>query len=325
MGSWRVDAVELPYGDRRNTWWVDDHGVRLDRPAPDAEQLPGRFVAWGLADAHAHPAIAPAAGGPTARDATATAAQLAAWAREGIAVVRDVGSPGGVSLDVAAAPGLPFLTAAGRFLAPAGRYFPELLVDPVEEDELVAAALAEIGRGARWVKVIGDFPRVPEFTDPAMTYSLAALTQLCEAAHARGARVAIHATLEEVDAVVDAGVDSIEHGTGLDEATIVKMAARRVAWTPTLCAAVSLADDPAAPPDRRRIANEARERFRELVPMAVRLGVPVLAGTDAVGTIAREVALRRARARSGRCVGGGDHRPARVPRRDPEARQHRHL
>jgi len=289
--AWRVDGVELPYGDRPQTWWVDGAGRRSEQPVLDAEALPGRFVAWGLADAHAHPAIGTANGVPAARDAEETAAQLVAWAKEGVALVRDVGSPAGVTLEVVPAPGMPALTAAGRFLAPAGRYFPELLVEPVAEEQLVSAALAEVDRGARWVKVIGDFPRVPDFTDPAPTYSATALARLCAAVHERGARVAVHATTANVAEVVAAGVDSVEHGTALDEGTLQEMARRGTAWTPTLCAASGMADDPDAPPERRAVAAEARERFRELLPLAVRVGVPVLAGTDAVGTMAREVAL----------------------------------
>ncbi len=34
-----------------------------------------------------------------------------------------------------------------------------------------------------------------------------------------------------------------------------------------------------------------RDRLRELLPLAQRLGVPVLAGTDTAGSVAREVAL----------------------------------
>ena len=291
MSAWRVDAVELPYGDRDRTWWVTRSGDRLDAPVADAEELPGRFVARGLADSHAHPAIAAASASESGPTVEGTAAQLAAWARDGIALVRDVGSPLGVTLEVAPSPGLPFVTAAGRFLAPDGRYFPDLLVAPVEEDELVEAALAEIDRGAEWVKVIGDFPRVPEFIDTAPTYSPAALARLCASVHDRGARVAIHCTLPNVEEVVDAGVDSIEHGTSMEAHVLEKMASQGTAWTPTLCATLRSADDPEATPERRKRANEGRERFRELLPLAVRLGVPVLAGTDVVGTVAREVAL----------------------------------
>src|SRR5262245_4353004 len=81
-----------------------------------------------------------------------------AWAKAGITLVRDVGSPGGVTLEIRSAPGMPALQAAGRFLAPEGRYFPDLLGQPMAEADLVSCALAEVGRGAAWVKVIADFP-----------------------------------------------------------------------------------------------------------------------------------------------------------------------
>ena len=50
------------------------------------------------------------------------------------------------------------MQAAGRFLAPAGGYFPDLLDTPADEAGLVGAALAEIGRGAaclRWYRPSG--------------------------------------------------------------------------------------------------------------------------------------------------------------------------
>jgi hypothetical protein len=53
---------------------------------------------------------------------------------------------------------MPALQAAGRFLALAGGYYPDMLKEPVAEADLVSCALAEVGRGAAWVKVIADFP-----------------------------------------------------------------------------------------------------------------------------------------------------------------------
>jgi hypothetical protein len=85
--------------------------------------------------------------GLVALDQDAARATLIAWAKAGVTLVRDVGSPGGVILELASGPGMPVLQAAGRFLAPAGRYFPDLLGAPVAESGLVSAALAEIGRG----------------------------------------------------------------------------------------------------------------------------------------------------------------------------------
>jgi hypothetical protein len=82
-----------------------------------------------------------------ALDKSAARANLLTWAQTGIALVRDVESPGGVTLELRSGPGMPVLQAAGRFLAPAGRYFPDLLDAPVTEADLVSAAVTEIGRG----------------------------------------------------------------------------------------------------------------------------------------------------------------------------------
>ncbi len=46
-----------------------------------------------------------------------------------------------------------------------------------------------------------------------------------------------------------------------------------------------------APEAARRRAADYQQRLHELLPLADRLGVPILAGTDTAGTIAREVAL----------------------------------
>ena len=284
-------GVELPFGDEAAAWWIDASGSVHDRPIADAELLPGGFVLPGLVDAHAHPAVGSGPAGLVALGKRAARANLVAWAQTGITLVRDVGSRGGVTLELGPGPGLPVLQAAGRFLAPAGRYFPDLLDAPVPEADLVGAALAEIGRGARWVKVIADFPDLAAGTDTAATYPTEAVAQLVAAAHAAGARVAAHTTLAEAGQLVAVGVDSIEHGFGLDERAIQEMADRGTAWTPTVAALGALLDAPDLTPGRRRRLREGRARVAELLPLAARLGVPVLAGTDVTGSIPREVAL----------------------------------
>jgi Amidohydrolase family len=288
--GWSIRGIELPFGEQHGAWWVDDTGGVGHAPIDGAEELPGSYFFSGLVDAHAHPAIAPGAG-PAAQDASQTSATLLAWAEAGVTLVRDVGSPAGVTLDLASNPRHPHVLAAGRFLAPTDRYFPELLVEPVEEPALVAAALAEVERGATWVKVIGDFPLLPDFTDPAPTYSTRVIEELTRAVHAAGARVAVHSTLPTVGEFVTAGVDSIEHGPALDGPTLDRMAATGTGWTPTCCALFALAADPDLSPERRRLLEEEKERMSELLPYAVAKGVPVLAGTDVAGSMAREVAL----------------------------------
>jgi hypothetical protein len=218
--SWSVRAIELPDGDRLVDLWVDDAGRLATEPPAGAERLPGKFVAPGLVDAHAHPTVTATDSGPAALAASDVPGVLAGWAAAGVCLVRDTGSPGGSVLQLDLVAGMPRLQAAGRFLAPAGRYFPALLPDEVPQDQLTDLALAELARGSRWVKLIADFPPVVDGMPAgpaAPTYSLDAIQAMITAVHAAGGKVAAHTTTDLVGALVRAGVDSVEHGTGLDE------------------------------------------------------------------------------------------------------------
>jgi imidazolonepropionase-like amidohydrolase len=289
--AWQVCAVPLPQGDSRVDCWVDDAGCLVEEPIDGAERLPGGYVLAGLVDAHAHPAAGEGPTGPIALDAAATLANLADWARAGVTALRDVGSPGGLTLALELPPGTPRVQAAGRFLAPQDQYFPSLLPAHAPEEQLTQLALGEISRGARWVKVIADFPRVDrgEPAGPSLaTYSMDAIGDLVLAVHGAGARVAVHSTTENALDLVRAGVDSIEHGTGMDEQALGVMATSGAAWTPTLCAVLG-APDAALEPARRAQRAAFRERLNDLLPLALTLGVPVLTGSDAVGSVPREV------------------------------------
>jgi imidazolonepropionase-like amidohydrolase len=163
---------------------------------------------------------------------------------------------------------------------------------PVAPDELTAAIQTEVAAGAVWVKIIGDFPEwgedgpVPQST--AATYDLGALRQAADAAHAAGARVAVHCNLPN-SGLVGIGADSIEHGPALGHSELGALGERGGAWTPTLCAVLQNRDSP--DPAVRRGVGELRERLRDSLPYAVAHGVRVLAGSDVVGTIADEIAL----------------------------------
>lgn len=290
--SWAVRAVQLPDGDRPVDLWVDAAGCLVTEPVPGAERLPGRYVVPGLVDAHAHPAVGRDAGVPVALDGSEALNVLAAWAATGVCIVRDTGSAGGSMLQLDLAPGLPRVQAAGRFLAPAGRYFPAMLPEAAPPEQLAELAVGELERGGRWVKVIADFPPVIDGMPsgpPALTYSREAIEAMIAAVHAAGGRVAAHVTTDVVFDLVRAGVDSVEHGTAIDESALRLMAQTGAAWTPTLCAVLGLPDT-ASEAAHRRVA-EYRQRLPALLPLAHRLGVPILAGTDTAGTIAREVAL----------------------------------
>ncbi len=292
MRAWHLRAVALPDGLEPEDSWLTASGW-TNQGVADADLLPGRFALPGLVDCHSHVSFAAGASGPLPLDRQGAEANLARYAQDGVGLVRDAGGIPRVVLTLPRVDGRPFLIAAGRHLAPAGRYF-AAVHQPVEASELVSVALSEIRAGARWVKLVADFQTAEAGTGSSAfvaepTYSLNVVRELIGAAQEAGARVAAHVTTELVVDLVRAGIDSVEHGPALDKETVQEMARRGTAWTPTLCAVLSTGPD--APEDRRRRVAERRERLRALLPLAVRLGVPVLTGSDVVGSIPREIAL----------------------------------
>ena len=273
--TWRLPATLLPAGDDRQLWVRD--GRLTTAPIDRAATLPGRFALPGLVDAHAHLTVAdrqPA-------DAEAGVWALLALRDQGVLLVRDVGAPQSATLDIVAGPELPTLLAAGRWHAPEDRFYRPYHV-PVPAEALVPSALTELARGARWIKVIADW------TTPELSYPVEALRAVVERVHVAGGRVAAHTQWPVVAEVVAAGVDSIEHGCALDRPTLAVMAERGIAWTPTL----SAFNQP-LPADARPDLVERRDttlaNYRAMLPIAEQLGVPILAGTDTVGTVVDEV------------------------------------
>ena len=196
-----------------------------------------------------------------------------------------------ITLDYArgAAPGLPLVLAAGRFHSTRGRYFPRMYT-PTDPEELDDSLRTEIASGATWVKVIADFPPVVDgVPQPGVdrTYDDETLVRAVATAHASGARVAAHSTIDAA-ALVAAGVDSVEHGNGLTEADLDVLGARGGAWTPTIGAALQ-AVPPGAPPELVAAVEAVREHYRHHLSYAVKAGVTVMAGSDAVTTVAADV------------------------------------
>ena len=292
MTEWLVDAVMLPDGTDAQSRWLTESGW-TDQRVADAVALPGRFALPGLVDAHSHVSFSDGDGEPVFVDVKAAESHREQYALDGVAVVRDAGGAPEVVLRLPHTAGRPFVIAAGRHLAPPGMYF-EGVHMPVDADNVVEVALGDLAAGARWAKLVADFPTAAARAaspgaPPEQTYDLDVVRRLVEAVHQAGGRVAAHVTTPLATALVSLGIDSIEHGTALDQATVDVMAARGTAWTPTLCAVLSAAPD--APRERLRVTAERRERFGHLLPYAIARGVPVLTGSDVVGTIPREIAL----------------------------------
>jgi imidazolonepropionase-like amidohydrolase len=284
-------GVVLPDDEVRDLWLVGDR-VTLEA-VPDAQTVAAEgFILPGLVDAHCHIGIAP---GGRPIESLEDARDLATVDRDaGVLAIRDAGSPYPYpQLDDD--PDLPRLARAGRHVAPPRRYLRDIGIEVPAP--LVASTIMEQAKaGNGWVKLVGDWLD-REVADLAPAWDAATLTAAVEAAHAAGARVATHVFGEEsVDILVRAGVDSVEHGTGLSLDLIDLMAARGTALVPTMINVRTLVDVAARAIDKfpgyARHMRALSEGFPAVVRAAVEAGVPVYVGSDAGGGIEHGLAAQ---------------------------------
>jgi imidazolonepropionase-like amidohydrolase len=279
-----VRGAVLPEGDVRDLWLVGDRVTY--EPVGGAETVSdGGFVVPGLVDAHCHLGIAYGARPITGLD---QARELATIDRDaGVLALRDAGSPYPYA-ELDDEPGVPRLARAGRHVAAPRRYLRDVGVE-VAADDVTAAVTEQAKAGNGWVKLVGDWID-RDARDLAPSWDAATMTAAVEAAHAAGARAAVHTFSEEgVDVMVRAGVDSVEHGTGLSLDLIDEMARRGTALVPTMINIRTFGG--IADKAREKFAGYAdhmialRDRFPEVVRAAHEAGVPIYIGTDAGGGI----------------------------------------
>jgi imidazolonepropionase-like amidohydrolase len=236
-------------------------------------------------DAHCHLGIAYGARPIQSLD---EARALAAIDRDaGVLAIRDAGSPYPYP-ELDDEPGVPRLARAGRHVAPPRRYLRDIGVEvdaPDVADEVTRQAKA----GTGWVKLVGDWLD-RSVGDLAPAWDADTMTAAVRAAHAAGARAAVHTFSEEgVAIMVRAGVDSVEHGTGLSVDLIDEMARRGTALVPTMINIASFGE--IAERARAKFAGYAEHmvalhaRFPGVVRAAHDAGVPVYVGTDAGGGV----------------------------------------
>jgi imidazolonepropionase-like amidohydrolase len=279
-----VRGVVLPDDEVRDLW-LDGDRITLE-PIPGAETVAdGGWIVPGLVDAHCHLGIAYGAKPIQSLD---EARDLAARDRDaGVLALRDAGSPYPYP-ELDDDPDVPRLVRAGRHVAPPRRYLRDIGIEvPAEDVAATVAAQAKAGTG--WVKLVGDWID-RSVGDLAPSWDAGTMAAAVEAAHAAGARAAVHTFSEEgVEIMVRAGVDSVEHGTGLSLDLIDEMARRGTALVPTMINIRTFGN--IADQARSRFAGYAdhmlalRDRFPAVVRAAYEAGVPIYVGTDAGGGI----------------------------------------
>ena len=219
----------------------------------------------------------------------------------GFTAIRDLETEGAMYADVdlkraidrGIVPG-PRMFVATRALSATGTYpllgyswelqMPEGVQIVDGPDEIRKAVRQQVKHGADWIKFYADRDYYLEggklrskvnFT-PKETQAIVA------EAHRLDRRVAAHAMGRDgILAALEAGVDSIEHGDGLDEETIDMVVARGVYWCPTIYFGVYVAEGRAA--GGNAVWKAMVELEREAFALAVKKGVKIAFGTDAGG------------------------------------------
>lgn len=314
-----VDAVVVIEGER-----IAAVGSRLAVPAgAEVIDLGGATLLPGLIDCHTH--LAFEMGGDYWKDlATRSSLDRAIVAHRharatleaGFTTVRDVGAPDWVdvalkgAIERGAIPG-PRMQVATLGVGATGGHFDESHLSPwLElhgfsgiadgEDEIRKLIRDEVKHGADLIKLAATAGVLSnEESVGAPQYTLAEMKAAADEAHMQGKRIAAHAHgAEGIRRAIEAGIDSIEHGSLLDDEGLAQMKRRGTFLVPTLYVGAWIVEGPGAarvPPHQLEKAKLVATQCRESVRRAAQAGVRMAFGSDAGvfphGENAREFAL----------------------------------
>ena len=272
-----------PFTGEQREFWVAD-GLLSEEPVAGATTVADDgWLIPGLVDAHNHVGIAPGLGVTIDRARGYAYADAAA----GALLIREVGSPVDTHpLDED--PRCPRFLRAGKHIARPKRYLRDYGVELDDPDQLAAEVRRQAAAGDGWVKLVGDWID-REVGDLAPLWSRAQLEAAVAAAHEAGARITAHVFgYDALGDIIDAGFDSIEHGTGLTPDLIDKMVDREIALVPTLIQVENfpgIADGADRFPTYQANMRALYANAREVYAAAREAGVAIYAGTDAGGFV----------------------------------------
>ena len=166
-------------------------------------------------------------------------------------------------------------------------YYPGMYEVANGPDEVRAAARKQLANGADLVKVMATGAMLSSEREDAraIQFTLAELQAAVEIAHDNHKHCAAHAhALRGIENAVEAGCDSVEHGTFADEAVLRRMAEKGTYLVPTNCAFTSLLRDnrmvESMPPHLRQRMTANQEIHAKAMRAAHHAGVRFAMGTD---------------------------------------------
>jgi imidazolonepropionase-like amidohydrolase len=295
-------------------WAVRVRGDRVEAAGPlasidasgaNAVDLPGATLMPGLVEGHSHillhaynetPWNDQVAHEGLALRAARAVNHLRATLMAGFTTVRDLGTEGAGYADVelkqavnqGIVPG-PRILASTRAIVATGSYAPKGFAlewhvpQGAEEadgvDSLTRVVRDQIGHGADWIKLYGDYRWGP-LPGSRPTFSLDEMKLAVETARSAGVPVAVHTTTPEgMRRAILAGAETIEHGDGGTPEVFKLMVEHHVALCPTLTAGDATSQyagwKKGQQPEPQGIARK-RASFKA----ALDAGVTILSGSD---------------------------------------------
>lgn len=156
---------------------------------------------------------------------------------------------------------------------------------PPDPERMKRLVEERVKAGVDWIKVFGSRGGF-ENVDGTQTVIFEEMKAIVDTAHALGKKVAIHSYgASGVRDAVRAGADSIEHGADVDEETLREMVTRGTVWVPTVDHNryyIDAKDEYGFAPGSEGPLKDYIERNQKSVQMAVKLGVKIGMGSDAV-------------------------------------------
>ncbi|WP_091733083.1 amidohydrolase family protein [Nocardioides scoriae] len=279
MAAQRFAGPVLPDGETRDLYVVDGR-VTYEKQA-GAETVASGWIVPGLVDAHCHLGL----DDDGAVSDAATEEQAILDRDGGALLIRDCGSAADTAW-VHEREDLPRLIRAGRHIARTRRYI-RGYAHEVEPDQLSAYVAQEAQRGDGWVKLVGDWIS-RDAGDLTPSFSPEDFAEAIRTAHEHGAKVTAHCFGTDVlPGLIAAGIDCLEHGTGLTPELIDSMVAGSVALVPTVMQLEKFpeyAEAGAAKfPAYAETMTDLHARRRETLMNAHEAGVQLYAGSDGGG------------------------------------------
>jgi len=291
MTATRFSGPLLPDGEPIELYVVE--GCVTYEKQAGAETGAEGWIVPGLVDAHCHLGLDDF--GASTEEETE---QQAIDDRDGGALlIRDAGSAADTRW-IQDRDDLPRLIRCGRHIGRTRRYIRNYAHE-VEPDQLAAYAAQEARAGDGWIKLVGDWID-RDVGDLSPSFPAGAFEAAIDAAHAEGAKVTAHCFGAGVlPGLIRAGIDCIEHGTGLSEDLVEEMVAHGTALVPTVMQLDEFPGHAEAGrerfPDYAATMHDLYARMPATIMAAYEAGVPIYAGSDGGGisrhgNIAGEVA-----------------------------------